>query len=214
MSILWSTRRVLLLVVVAAVVVYGTRTAISSPTVFDSFDDKTNTALELHVSDVSPSGGWQIEWGEWVAETGEAQELSKIEAIFSSDYRAVIDSGIVDQVVSANVEVGGGVQFHGVVANYTDSKNWLMWFYDGIGDLILGAPQPGGRFWELGRVAFDWSIGDTHEITLATTGTTLIASIDGVELVTRDNPTGQTGTSAGIFMRGGGSSRFLDFTVN
>lgn len=207
----------ILVIVLVSFATLAPSPAISAVVVHDGFNDKNNTPLASHAPDISPGSGWQIELGKWAIKRGTVREFSKTKERISSDYRALIDTGLIDQSVTASIKFGGGAQFHGVVANYTDSENWIMWFYDGVGqvgDLILGAPNADGEFWELGRVSFAWGKGDVLPMTLNVTSSSITASVDGTVMISRDNPTGQNGTSAGIFLRGGGSSRFENFSVS
>jgi hypothetical protein len=143
-------------------------------------------------------------------------ETSPEEWYVASDKRATIDARRADVQVSAEIRHEGDKQFVGVVARYTGMLDWLGFWYDGHGELVLGAKKTGSGepFWELRRAAFDWKPGKTHTLSLRVHGSDVFAYLDkkvvivleGVEVV-------GDATSAGIFSRGAGSAAFKSFVV-
>jgi hypothetical protein len=87
-----------------------------------------------------------------------------------------------------------------------------MWFYDGVGDLVLGSPNDTG-FGELGRVAYHWPGGKVHQMSLTITPGDIVASIDGTPIIERGNPNLLDSSKAGIFLRGGGTTQIQEFRV-
>jgi hypothetical protein len=182
----------------------------------DDFKDKRNTPLVEHAPNVSPQGeGWSIERndGVWFIAKNALREGSKTKEFVSNDYRAVIDVGTTDVTVSVDAKFGGGKQLFGLVANHSGTHSWVMFFYDGLGDMILGADIGDGKFTELGRAKIKWRDNKTRRMELEVTADSIVGSVDGKVLVerSRDLVSGLTGTNAGLFFRDGGTTTFDNF---
>jgi len=203
--------------VIVAVGAGTTSTASASTTVaLDEFKDKVGTALQAHPLDVAPPGAsWAIELGDWVIKKDAAREISKAEEYPSSDYRALIDAGTSDLSVSAVVKGAGGEQFYGVVGRYVGPIDWVMFFYDGVGDLVLGYKKSAdtGIWHPLGRVPFNWKRGREHTLTLTFSGQEITALLDGDPVIEATSSVHIDETSAGIFLRGHGAAAFQRFEV-
>ena len=182
----------------------------------DEFKDKVGTELQAHPLDIAPAGvGWTVELGDWVVKKDAAREISKAEEYPSSDYRALIDAGASDLSVSAVVKGAGGEQFYGVVGRYAGPIDWVMFFYDGVGDLVVGYKHSAdtGWFHELGRVPFNWKRGKEHTLTLSFSGQGITALLDGAPVIQATSSVHIGETSVGIFLRGHGAAAFQLFEV-
>lgn len=210
-----SVRLIVVLAIVAALSVGFAPRLLAAATIVgsDDFKDRRGTSLTDHNSD------WSIERndGIWVIAKNALREGSKTKEFVSNDYRAVMDVGTDEVTVSADARFGGGKQFIGLVANHTDVNNWVMFFYDGQGgDMVLGAKSgTTGEWIPLGRAGIKWRDKKTRNISLEIGSTEIIGSVDGKVVVTADRaPVGSlTGTNAGLFFRGGGTSTFDNFLV-
>ena len=152
----------------------------------------------------------------------------------SSDYRAVIDSGVSDFSAEVEVKVDDyGDQMFGVVARYSGEHDWIMAFHDGADHIVLGKkvnnelangdevdPENlhAGGFQEMGRFAIDMSERKkAHKIKIVTSGDTIQVYANGDLILTRpetdhtDNP---NATKVGVFSRAVGVNRFDKFTVS
>ena len=207
--------------------ILGSVAAAATTHVHDTFGDRNGTALEDHVPDLAP-GRWTVELGSWVIKRGFVSEESKARETPSSDYRAVIDSGAADGRVEATITNAGGSQFFGVVARYEGPIDWIMAFYDGQGDIVLGMKQPdegehgetpaaggtAGYFQEFGRVSHEWKPGKTGRLAIVLSGPQFSVELDGELLIGPVSDDDNAGNSThGIFVRGNGAARFDEFVV-
>ena len=71
----------------------------------------------------------------------------------SGDNRSVIDTGVADCRVSADVTWQGG--FAGLVFRYTDESNWAMFWLDGASSLLMYRKAAGSLRY-LGAAGFSW----------------------------------------------------------
>ena len=182
----------------------------------DEFNDKKGTKLENHPLDSAPSGSaWEIELGDWVINKGTVQEKSRAKVHVSSDYRAVVDVGKSDVSVSAVIKRGKGDQFYGVVGRYAGPIDWVMFFHDGVGDLVLGYKESAdlGVWHPLGRVPYKWKNGKVHILTLTFSGDDVTALIDGDSVIETSQSAHPDETYVGIFSRGRGKTSFQQFSV-
>ena len=132
----------------------------------------------------------------------------------------MIDVGTADMTVTALIERGGGGEMQGVVGRHSGSSDWIMAFYDGVGDLVLGAKvsSRGGAFEELGRIPVEIDSDSDLSLSLVMNGTSISVELDddqvlpakGSAITFADHTNVAT---AGIFLRGNGSSKFDEFTV-
>lgn len=225
----------LFLSLLAALVLSGVAIAVAatadSTLVHDTFDDRNGTALQDHAPDIGASG-WVTELGTWVIKSGTVWEESKANEFPSSDYRAVIDSGSSDVRVEADIKNVGGSEFFGIVGRYEGPIDWVMAFYDGQGDIVLGMKQPdedrfgntvspgdpgAGGFQEFGRVAVEWNRGKTRTLALVFNAADFSVELDGSTAIgsVSDSDNDNSGsTSHGIFTRGNGAARFDEFRIS
>ena len=201
----------------------------SSKLILDDFKEASATEISLHEPDIDVvGGGWSVALGTWEVKKGKAQELSTVPMLESPDYQAIIDAGTSDTSAQLKVDIDKkGDQFWGVVSRYSGTRDWIMAFHDGVGDLILGKKRPNedqfgntvklsdptaGGFQELGRVSLEWK-KKSHEITLITKGDKIVVKGDGKKLITARDDDGMTSTVVGIFSRGTGKNKFKKFLV-
>ena len=90
-----------------------------------------------------------------------------------------------------------------------------MFFYDGQGDMILGADLGDGNFTELGRARIKWRDNKSRRLELEVTADSIVGSVDGNVFVSSDRApvSSLEGTNAGLFFRGGGTTTFDNFLV-
>ncbi len=202
----------------------------SSRLIVDNFKEKEATEITDHdpKTDVV-GGGWSVVLGTWELKKGKARELSTAPVVVSSDYQAVIDAGTSDTSVILKLNINKkSDQFWGVVTRYSGTRDWIMAFHDGVGDLVLGKKRPNedesgadvgiesetaGGFQELGRVPVKWKKG-RHKITLTTTGDKIVVYAGKKLVLTAFDDEGMSSTVVGIFSRGTGKNKFEKFTVN
>lgn len=218
-----------MIIAVGLVSVSAVRGSASSTLILDEFDEKKATEISAHTPDQAPIGSaWSVELGVWEVKRGKVRELSTALANPSSDYRALIEAGTAD--VSAEVKLKSDPrsdQLWGVVVRHGGEKDWIMAFYDGVGDLILGKKRPNedengnlgtGGFQELGREPMNWNNGEkarTHTITIqidANDAITVLA--DGKAVIWAIDDDSMISGKVGIFSRGTGKNQFDKFTVD
>lgn len=222
------------LIAVSLFSVSAARGSASSTLILDNFDEKKSTDITLHAPDEAPLNSvWTVELGIWSVKKGKANEQSVITAPPSSDYRALIDSGSAD--VSAEVKLKifpSSDQYWGPVVRHSGTHNWIMAFYDGVGDIVLGKKRPdenslgvtvlssdptAGGFQELGRVAVDWNTGKkarTRTITLQISGSSITVIADGDLVILATDDDAMSSGVVGIFSRGTGKNQFNRFTID
>ena len=215
-----TMRIAILLMVIAALSAGFAPRVLAEATILaeDHFTDKRNTPLIEHTPDIAPAGeGWSIERndGVWVIAKNKLREGSKTKEFVSNDYRAVIDVATTDVTVSVDARFGGGKQLFGLVANHSGTHSWVMFFYDGHGDMILGADLGDGNFTELGRARIKWRDNKSRRLQLEVTADSIVGSVDGKVFVSsvRAPVSSLEGTNAGLFFRGGGTTMFDNFLV-
>lgn len=188
----------------------------------DSFDARGRVPLAGRLPDTGPTGtAWMVEDGAWTVRAGSAFDDTKVNEYFSGDRRAVVETRTSDMFVSAVIERKGGSEFQGVVARCAGPIDWTMAFYDGVGDLVLGAKksEDGGAFQELGRVPVVLKNGSRHTIGLRVVDDFVSVFLDGRLVIPApgdgiDYDGNNAATKAGIFLRGNGSSRFNEFSMS
>jgi len=222
------------LIAVSLFSVSAARGSASSTLILDNFDEKSSTDITLHTPNEAPLGSaWTVELGIWSVNKGKVNEQSVIAATPSSDYRALIDSGSAD--VSAQIKLKifpNSDQFWGPVVRHSGTTDWIMAFYDGVGDVVLGKKRPdenylgftvlpsdptAGGFQELGRVAVDWKTGKkarTHTITLQISGSAITVIADGDLVIAATDDDAMSSGVVGLFSRGTGKNQFNKFTVD
>ena len=197
----------------------------------DSFSGGKKDLVE-HTPDSDVSGdGWSVELGEWEVKSGGVREKTDVDVEESSDYRALLDAQVQDviAVVTLKLEEDEGDQFWGTVVRYTGEKDWIMLFHDGEEDLVLGKKRPdedlignfvgfgspsAGGFQELGRFEVDWDDDETHTLGLQVVGSAITAFGDEVEVMSAVDDDSMNSTMVGMFSRGEGDNKILDFAVN
>ena len=207
---------------------------VDSPLVMDTFAGGGEGALEGRAPSIPVTGSvWSIEAGDWAVGDDGAGESSTVPAIFSADYRALIDTGSPVVQVSATIVHAGNSQLVGVVAGWAGPGDWTMLFYDGAGDLVLGRKRSGedaggnaaaagdpdsGAFQEKGRVSVTWPSGSSKLMSLRQTASGVVGLLDGVQVLPAGTgeiaaPPDPAATHGGLFARGDGEARFIDFAA-
>lgn len=195
----------------------------------DDFDESKKTEISEHVPDSDATGsGWTVELGDWEVHKGRVREKSDPDEAVSSDYRALLDAGVADVSTEVSLKIEGGDQYWGAVVRHSGSRDWIMAFHDGIGEIVLGKKRPdedylgdtvpvldssAGGFQELGRVEVNWHEGETHTIGLAVSGSAITALADGIPVIWATDDDNMTSTVVGIFSRGDGANKLESFTV-
>lgn len=155
-----------------------------------------------------PSGAvWVAEAGDWslrgsgVIEAGGAQ----------ADHRLGIESGIENASVSAVVTWSGG--FAGLVARYTDARNWVMAWYDPAGVIVIAIHTDGG-FKEIERTDYDWGgPGTAHRLKIDDYGDIVDVWVDDRLIYTFEPGPVPLSSSSGIFSRGHNRNQFSHFAI-
>ncbi len=184
--------------------------------VLDTFKGRDRTRLADHAPDEAPEGSaWTEVRGVWRISASPPQAAGKGRVVeltgADTDQRAVIDSGEADVMVEAEITWRSG--YAGLVARYQDEANWLMAWFDGVGDVVVGQ-RLNGEFSELGRTAYHWGApGTTRLFQVAAIGPAVVVAVDGATLLRRTAPELQAGTSVGLFSRESVNTSFDSFRV-
>lgn len=172
--------------------------------VLDTFKGRDRTRLADHAPDEAPDGsGWREVRGVWRISASPPQAAGKGRVVeltgADTDQRAVIDAGEADVAVEAEITWRSG--YAGLVVRYRDEANWLMAWYDGVGDVVVGQ-RLNGEFQELGRAAYQWgSPGATRRFQVTARGQGIAVAIDG-ETILRITASDSGGaTKVGLFSR-------------
>lgn len=172
--------------------------------VLDTFKGRDRTRLADHAPDEAPDGSaWREVRGVWRISASPPQAAGKGRVVeltgADTDQRAVIDAGEADVAVEAEITWRSG--YAGLVVRYQDEANWLMAWYDGVGDVVMGQ-RVQGEFRELGRTAFSWGApGTTRRFQVTARGQGIAVAIDG-ETVLRVTASGSSSpTKVGLFSR-------------
>ena len=183
--------------------------------IMDTFSADDGTELDGRPPEFATAAvTWAVEAGNWQITGGSATEISDVDPVVSPDFRALIPVPDVAHVITATVVYGNGGQLIGIVGRAGGPSDWVMLFFDGVSDLVLGAKDSAvnsGAFQELGRSGITWTDGQTRVLSLQFAGDQVTASVDGAPVMTRTYAS--SGGSAGLFSRGGGGTRFDDFLV-
>ncbi|MEE8046596.1 MAG: hypothetical protein V3T49_07145 [Dehalococcoidia bacterium] len=175
------------------------------PIVVDSFTASDSTALVAKSPDTGPgSETWakSSPRGDWEIINNKALEDGSFD-FGQQDRRIVIDTGVANSIVSVDItRIGASwnpfkVLFprSGVVTRSTSNDSeYVMWYHDGVNDVVARSQSA-----ELGRVAFTWTVGDTHNLSIIANGTSYIFKIDGETKLTKTHSTGSTNTRAGLY---------------
>ncbi len=155
-----------------------------------------------------PAGAlWIAEAGSWspgssgMAESGGAR----------ADNRLVIATGIARASVSADVRWSGGLA--GVVARYSDPRNWIMAWYDPAEVIVIAVHSDGG-FKEIERVEFSWGErGTTHRIKIDDYDDVIDVWVDESLMYSFDPGPVPSSGSGGLFSRGHSGNEFSRFTI-
>ncbi|MCI0439191.1 MAG: hypothetical protein L0177_08690 [Chloroflexi bacterium] len=176
--------------------------------IMDGFIDAKGTRLSIHAPQFAPDGSfWQEVSGVWVIDRNRARENTGT----VEDARAVIDAGESDVIARANVAWSEG--FVGLVARYADEDNWLMAWFDGVEDIVLGK-NVAGEFSELGRAPIDWGRpGRSRKVELLARGPVIKVFVSDRPLIAATVSELQENTLVGLFSRLGTDNRFNDFRV-
>ena len=176
--------------------------------IFDNFTDTNGTRLSEHIPNKAPlGGGWQEITGAWFTIQNKATETSGP----PTDARAVIDAEESDIIASARLTWNDG--FSGLVVRYSDENNWIMAWFDGSQDIVLGK-KVGGVFNEAARAPVDWGReGMPRHLEVIARGPVLRVTIGDTPLINAVIDDLIDNTLVGLFSRNGDSNRFSDFRV-
>ncbi len=180
----------------------------NAPLILDSFTDANGARLSDHAPQIAPGGSfWQEASGFWVIDRNRASESAGT----LEDARAVINAGESDVIVRANIAWSEG--FVGVVVRYADEGNWIMAWFDGVEDIVLGK-NVAGAFSELGRAQIDWGgPGRSRKVEALARGPVIEVFVNENPLIAATVNELQENTLVGLFSRLGTESRFNDFRV-
>jgi len=196
----------------------------------DDFEENQKTDIVDHAPDSDITGnGWSVELGEWEVHNGNVKEKSDVDAEESSDYRALLDAGVPDVTAVVSLKIDGGDQLWGTVVRHSSDHDWIMAFHDGVGEIVLGKKRPdenligvavlpadptAGGFQELGRLAVNWSNGQTHTIGLEVIGPNITVYADEIPVLFAVDDDTMTSGIVGVFSRGDGGNKLESFTID
>lgn len=176
--------------------------------VYDTFTDTNGVAIASHTPDKAPVGA---SWSSYVA--GTTIESNKA-SDNSADRQAVIDSGISDCTITADMVLQGG-NFFGVMFRSTDSNHFFIAGCDVAFDYTTVWLNNAG--WsQLAQVAHAYSNGDAVSIQVVLNGANIQVTCNGVLDVNINNATLQTATKHGLYSDGsawGADGTWDDFAV-
>ncbi|MCH8103344.1 MAG: glycosyltransferase, partial [Chloroflexi bacterium] len=177
--------------------------------VFDQFDD--SGSLDAHDPDKAPLfASWTEVGGDWELDGDSASEIT---GFGFQDNRAIIETGIAESDVFAEMTRGAGADRFGVVFRYEDEFNWYMAWFDGQ-TAFLGK-NIGGVFRLLRASPFEWGPeGTSRLVRVRSDATTVRVYIDETLPFFVANETDLNDASkAGLFARSGPPSQFERFAV-
>ncbi|NQW16307.1 MAG: hypothetical protein HQ478_02360 [Chloroflexi bacterium] len=177
----------------------------------DAFGDVNGTDLNGNLPDVGPaSSTWMAPSlvGEWESQNGVAIETT---GIAWADHRLVIDSGVSDGVIEADITLQSGIA--GLVLRYQDESNWIMvWATDS--GVWVGKVTAESGFKLIARYRYNWgSAGTTKNMKAHMTGDQIVIEVDGRQFRPITESDLITATSHGLFSRSAQSNAFDNFFV-
>ena len=184
----------------------GTPTTSANILVSDTFTGADTTTLPNHDPDVDVVGGG---WTD--ADAGITIESNKAS---DNDVTAlsVIDSGEADVVITATMVIqGGGSGFNGLVFRYQDSTHYFIAGCDLLNDVTAVWINNAG-FSQIANPAHNYTAGETVNLRVTLSGSSIKVDIDGVNEVDITNTNFATATSHGLYndAAGGGTDATWD----
>lgn len=194
------------------------------PVVVDDFSSDGMTSMIGRVPEIAPFGSsWQkaTTRGIWQVQTDFAVEIGTEDSGIR-DRRITIDSGISDGSASVDMTVNGtpwttwfGRRLNprsGLVIRTNETNSLpVMWFYDGVRDLIASSGAT-----VLARVRVAWAVGDTHTLSVVIDGNLFAFKFDESTVSTAQYTSGVGKTYFGLFaaeQEAGNANTFDNFEI-
>jgi len=163
--------------------------------VVDTFTDTDTTALASHTPDTdTEAGGWTEDLGTWSVTSNTIRQTD-----LSTTSEALIDVGVEDMLVEADVTVNGTAGGQGVTARATDADNkYVAYGNPGTNTWFL-RKKVGGTATTLASTSKTITAATSYNMKLLTVGDVQIATIDdGSKLYATDTAVPSGGTKAGL----------------
>ncbi len=150
----------------------------------------------------------------WVAKTGNWSlgPSGMIEAGgANADSRLIVESGIDRASTSVNLRWSDGIA--GLVARYTDSRNWIMVWYDQSAGIVISAHSSEG-FEEIQRIKYDWGApGTGRRMKIDDFGDIVDVWVDEDLIYSFSPGPVPPGSIGGLFSRGHTANEFSRFAI-
>jgi hypothetical protein len=163
--------------------------------VVDNFTDSDNTLLPSHTPDTDTVGnGWVKGTGDFDIDTNKAALAGDQSATWNN---ALIDTGISDyDIFDCDVTISAVVG-SGVIARASASNDNLEIYVFAVDGKVYLVKNDGGSRSVLTSGGSGYSGGGTYTFGVVTSGTSIIITIDDVEVINTTDAFNQTDTSVG-----------------
>ncbi|MCH8103535.1 MAG: hypothetical protein IIB28_10340, partial [Chloroflexi bacterium] len=169
---------------------------------FDSFSAPDGVPADFRVPDTIQNGGWWLKIGGAAEFEIEGGRLIENSLDGDADHRMVMDTGLPDISVEADIEWTGGTA--GLVVRHDGGAddNWVMAWYDGVAKQLLLAKLVDGLFSVVAQANREWGAeGRIRRMRLEAAGTEIQIWLDGAVVITATVEELTENTFAGVFAR-------------
>ncbi|MCH8222835.1 MAG: hypothetical protein IH868_05425 [Chloroflexi bacterium] len=169
---------------------------------FDSFSAPDGVPADFRVPDTIQNGGWWLKIGGAADFEIEGGRLVEKSLNGGADHRMVMDAGLPDVAVEADIEWSGGAV--GLVIRHDGGPddNWVMAWYDGDAKQLLLAKLVDGAFSVVAQVNREWGAeGRNRRMRLEGAGTEIQVWLDGAVVITATVEELTENRFAGVFAR-------------
>ncbi len=169
---------------------------------FDTFSALDGAPADLRLPDTVQHGGWWLQAGGsnmFEIDSGRLVESSRDA---DTDHRMIIDSGLSDISIEADIEWTGGSV--GLVLRHDGGadENWVMAWYDGNAKKLLLAKRVAGEFTVVAQVNREWgTVGRVRRMRIEGAGAEVQVWMDGAVVITATVEDLMGQTFAGVFAR-------------
>lgn len=160
----------------------------------DTFTGANGTSLTVHAPDVNtPGNSWVNGVGTWTIQTNKAGNTAGV-----NNQSALIDANCADCDVSADVTLVAGSTRLGVIGRWIDASNFWQLILTVAGAQIQLIERNAATNTVRASAAITVADGETHNVKLSLSGTTLTGTMDGANTVSYTSSSFQTSTTHGI----------------
>lgn len=169
---------------------------------FDTFSALDGAPADLRLPDTVQHGGWWLQAGGSNMFEIDGGRLVESSRDADTDHRMIIDSGLSDISIEADIEWTGGSV--GLVLRHDGGadENWVMAWYDGNAKKLLLAKRVAGEFTVVAQVNREWgTVGRVRRMRIEGAGAEVQVWMDGAVVITATVEDLMGQTFAGVFAR-------------